>query len=410
MAHSCPPSAKILGMATGCANCGFENPPGMRFCGQCGAPLAEAEPASPSPLSTTQLGVMMGPDLLERFRRAGLEAAGQRRLVTVLFADLAGYTDLSERMDAEDLFGLIQQLIRVLATDVYKYEGAVDKFTGDGLMALFGAPISHENNAELALRAAFDMQADVEAFGLAGSGAAGGELRLHVGIHTGSVIVGSLGSNMLMNYTAIGDTVNLARRLQEASTPGTILVSEAVYRQTQALFEFEPIPPLALKGIPRPVPGYQALAARDAPGSSRGLPGLRAPMIGRGDELAELSGYVEALTARGRGRFVHVRGEAGLGKSRLIAELRSSLAGTPVRYLEGHSLTYRRGAAYWIFAEVLRSLLGVSPYTPAAQVQQRLRSVWPAWPGKCRGRLPRRWNNCSRWRRAIAWRWRAGTR
>jgi predicted ATPase/class 3 adenylate cyclase len=359
-------------MAAACPSCGFDNPPGMRFCGQCGTRLPADAPTSPSNFSAEQLGVMMGPNLLERFRQAGLEAAGQRRVVTVLFADLAGYTDLSEQLDAEDLYRLIQQLIGVLANDVYRYEGAVDKFTGDGLMALFGAPIAHENSAELALRSAFDMSADVARFSEAAPGRLRGELRLHLGLHCGPVIVGSIGSSMLMNYTAIGDTVNLARRLQEASAPGTILVSEAVYQQTRAVFEFEAIPPLTLKGINRPVRGYQALGPKDQPGSARGLAGLRAPMIGRGDELRQLAGYVEELTASGRGRFVLLSGEAGMGKSRLLAELRARLESAPVQFLEGHSFTYRRSAAYWIFIDVLRSLLGVSPYTPAVQVQQRL--------------------------------------
>ena len=153
-------------MATLCSHCGFDNPPGMRFCGQCGtrlseAPLTPASPLAPAALPPENLGVMMGADLLERFHRAGLEAAGQRRNVTVLFADIAGYTPLSEQLDNEDLYNLIQQYLTLLVNDVYKYEGTVDKYTGDGLMALFGAPIAHENNPELAVRAGLDMQADV---------------------------------------------------------------------------------------------------------------------------------------------------------------------------------------------------------------------------------------------------------
>ena len=154
-------------MKTLCSTCGFDNPPGMRFCGQCGTRLSDAPPA-PAPASAATaaavlppapLGVMMGADLQERFRRAGLEAAGQRRNVTVLFTDIVGYTPLSEQIENEDLYNLIQRYLALLVNDVYKYEGTVDKFTGDGLMALFGAPIGHENNAELAVRAGRDMQA-----------------------------------------------------------------------------------------------------------------------------------------------------------------------------------------------------------------------------------------------------------
>lgn len=348
----------------------------MRFCGQCGARLAGAPvgaaPSPPTPFSAEQLGMMMGSNLLERFRRAGLESADQRRVVTILFADLAGYSSLSEKLDAEDLYNLMQTLIGLLAGDVYKYEGAVDKFTGDGLMALFGAPIAHENSAELALRSAFDMLADVDRFSASAAGPARGKLRLHVGLHTGPVIVGSIGSNMLMNYTAIGDTVNLARRLQEASRPGTIVVSEAVFQQTRALFNFEALPPLALKGINRPVAGFLALGLKREPEPARGLAGLRAPMIGRGAELGQIRSSVEAMTVSRQGRLLIISGEAGLGKSRLLAELRGSLEGGPAQYVEGHSLTYRRSAAYWIFADALRSLLGVTPHRPTAQVAQQL--------------------------------------
>ena len=172
-------------MATLCPRCNFNNPPGMRFCGNCGArfedtvpikhPASQNKPgtatlielaaadlnASMIPVSPDQLGVMMGSDLLERFQKAGLEATGQRRNVTILFVDLTGFTYLSEQLNNEDLYVLIQDLIRTLADDVYKYEGMVDKLTGDGLMALFGAPISYENNAERAIRAALNMQEDV---------------------------------------------------------------------------------------------------------------------------------------------------------------------------------------------------------------------------------------------------------
>ncbi len=141
-----------------CGQCGFDNPGGMRFCGQCGARLGEAPPP-PAParpaadFSPENFGVMMGAGLMQRFQQAGLEAAGQRRTVTVLFVDISGYTGLSGQLENEDLYTLIRQTMEALAQAVYKFDGVVDKFTGDGLMALFGAPIAHENNAELAVRA-----------------------------------------------------------------------------------------------------------------------------------------------------------------------------------------------------------------------------------------------------------------
>ncbi len=182
-------------------------------------PLQPSEPIS-EPESNNHLGELVGADLLDRFRQAGLDAAGQRRQVTVVFVDLSGYTRLSEKIDSEQLYELVQQCMKIFANDVYKYDGIVDKFTGDGLMALFGAPIAHENNAELAIRAAFDMQTDLATISAQLQDRVGSEIKAHIGLHSGYVIVGGVGSNMMMNYTAIGDVVNLAKRIESAAGLG----------------------------------------------------------------------------------------------------------------------------------------------------------------------------------------------
>ena len=235
-------------MATLCQACGFDNPPGMRFCGNCGTRLSEAAPVPVDAESASNLGVMMGADLIERFREAGLQAAGQRKNVTVLFVDLTDYTRLAETIDSEDLYEIIQEFINMLVSSVYKFDGIVDKIVGDGLMALFGAPIGHENNAELAVLSALDMQSGLAEFNQNVQQRLEHALEMHIGLHSGTVIVGGMGSNMLMDYTAIGDTVNLAHRLEEAAGSGVILVSESVYRQTRMLFDFETVPALSLKG------------------------------------------------------------------------------------------------------------------------------------------------------------------
>jgi predicted ATPase/class 3 adenylate cyclase len=347
----------------------------MHFCGNCGTRLVE--PALQLNIDTTPrpetLGAMVGADLLERFRRAGLDVAGQRRNVTVLFADLTGYTELASHMDNEDLYELVQKYISLLANDIYKYEGMVDKFTGDGLMALFGAPIAHENDAELAVRAALDMLADVAKLSLEMRERLGStELRVHIGLHAGSVIVGGIGSDMLMNYTAIGDTVNLAQRLDAVADPGMILVSEAVYQITKALFDYEPIPNLLLKGILHPVTGYRLLQPKPKPGPVRGIEGLRALMVGRESELRSLTQVVGALITYQQGAFAMIVGEAGVGKSRLLSELRALSSQLPVTILAGYSLTYRRTVSYWLFLELLHNYLKVTPDMPVAQISERL--------------------------------------
>ena len=241
-----------------CRKCGFNNPPGMRFCGNCGSRLGSTGMLESGPLSATpnlaalpeQVGVMMGADLLERFRQAGLEAAGQRRNVTLLFADLSGFTGLSQRLDTEELFVLVQQFANRMARSVYKFEGMVDKLIGDGLMAIFGAPIAQENNAEMAIRAALDMQQEIASFSQeVQERYHSEELRLHIGLHSGIVIVGSMGSSLMMNYTAIGDTVNLAARIEQNADPGAIWVSQTVYQFTRPLFDYRNAPSAAGQGL-----------------------------------------------------------------------------------------------------------------------------------------------------------------
>jgi len=373
-------------MSIVCSQCGFHNPPGMRYCGNCGTRLVEEkmEPQQAAPEKTTRahgeqppvvdpasLGVLTGADLLERFHKAGLEASGQRRSVTVLFVDLSDYTRLSEELSDEELYELVQKFIRLLVNDVYKYEGMVDKLTGDGLMALFGAPIAHENNAERAIRSAMDMVSDVAKLSQE-LVLHGYTLNVHIGIHSGSVIVGELGGNGVMNYTAIGDSVNLARRLEEVASPGVILVSEKVFRRTSRLFNFEQLPPVSLKNISKEVQAFRVVSMRSKASLMRGIDGLQAPLIGRETEYAQIKQKIDRLVAHGIGGVILLVGEGGMGKSRLTREIRLSLDESCLAIFEGQSLTYRKPISYWIFQDMLRNFMGLPGNSPASMIQQRL--------------------------------------
>ena len=356
-----------------CKNCGFTNPPGMRFCGNCGTRLDDAVGAgSFNADAPEQLGVLMGVDLIQRLQTAGIEAAGQRRNVTVLFADLTGYTALSGRIDSEDLFEIVQRYVNLLIKSVYKYEGIIDKLTGDGIMALFGAPISHENNAERAVRAALDMQVDVTQLSRDLKVSMGAELSMRVGLHSGLVVVGGVGSNLMMDYTAIGDTVNLAHRIEEAAPPGSILISESVYRQTHALFDCQQISVLNPKGIAYPVTAFRVVGPKIQPRLLRGLDGLRAPLTGRDKELTRLMSIADDLYRKDQGQFVLITGEAGLGKSRLTSEFKALLEAQNPVILEGQSLAYRRSISYWMFLDLIYHYLGATQATPSSQVRERL--------------------------------------
>ena len=360
-----------------CSNCGFDNPPQMRFCGNCGTRLSETEKFQTSRNDsagyfTGSVDALIGADLMERFRQAGLEATGQRRNITVLFVDLSDYTNLSSDLDSEDLYHLVQRYIQMLAEEVLKYEGIVDKILGDGLMALFGAPIAHENNAERAVRAALGMQSSIHELNEEFKEILPAPLNIHVGLNAGSVIVGGIGSDLLMDYTAIGDTVNLANRLEEAAEPGSILVSDSVFRSTRALFEFEPGIPLSLKGINRPVEAHRVLGPKSLPGSVRGLEGLQAPLIGRERELQRLLAAFRSLIRNNKGQLVMVTGEAGIGKSRLTREFKQRIDLEDIRILEGSSLTYRRSVSYWIFIDLLYHYLGLAQDSNPSLVSERL--------------------------------------
>ncbi len=347
----------------------------MRFCGNCGSRLAEASGSAPPYFPgkpTPELGVLVGSDLKERFYKAGIESAGQRRTVTVLFADLCDYTGLSAKLDDEALYEIIQGYIEMLAGKVYQFEGMVDKITGDGLMALFGAPIALENPAERAVRAAMEMQVGLVQLNRQLEDSLGERLQMHMGLNRGSVIVGGIGSDLLVDYTAIGDSVNLARRLQEAAEEDTILVSESVFRTTRSLFDFRELSDLDLKGYQTGVKGYQVMGIKPAPGQVRGIQGLHAPMVGREAELQLVKHALDELLENKQGQMVTLVGEAGIGKSRLTAEFKSRINTEAVKLLEGQSLTYRKSVSYWIFLELLRNYMGVPPGSSRSEIHEKL--------------------------------------
>ncbi len=354
-----------------CLHCGFNNPPGMRFCGNCGNKLPVdtsslvASAASQEYLPET-VGVMIGADLMERFRVAGLNAAGQRRTVSILFADLSGFTVLSRMLDTEEVFLIIQQFMNMLIKDVYKYDGMVDKMMGDGLMAIFGAPIGHENHPELALRSASDMMNDIRQFNHQIHERYGShikkelQLSMHIALHSGEVIVGGIGSNMLLNYTAIGDTVNLTSRLLGEANPGVILVSETVHQRVQDLAEFQPAGPFWLKGYDNPIPAYQLVRLIGVDQNTSQVRTIYSPMIGRDVELAELMAKSDMVEHLQSGKIVVIDGEAGIGKSRLINEYRTALHERGRISITGHCYTYKKTIQYWVLQDILRHYLNLS--------------------------------------------------
>jgi len=352
-----------------CSGCGFEAPPDFAFCPKCGSRLAvtstgrpvfrPAQAPSPAP-GTAPPG----------------EAEADRRPVTVLFADLSGFTALSERLDPEDIRALQTDLFEEMSGAIARFDGFVEKFVGDAVMGVFGAPVAHEDDPERALRAALAMLERVAALSERWAHRVGAPLDLHIGVNTGPVVAGHIGSDPGAAYAVTGDAVNTASRLQNKAGPGQILVSQSTYLLTRHAFGFEPLGEVPLKGKAEPVALYRLDAALSAPRSTHGLElhGLGARLIGRERELRELLAAFERMLA-GHTEVVSIVGDAGAGKSRLQAEFLARLeeAGhldtAVVRRAACSSLGER---AYGVPAALLRDAYGVAPGDTPAVARKKL--------------------------------------
>jgi adenylate cyclase len=326
--HDNPAGQKFCGecgaaLASVCPACGASSPPGQKFCGECGTALAVAAPYTPRHLAETILSSKSTHE-------------GERKQVTVLFADCAGFTAIASRLDPEELHGVMDGCFAHLAEAVHRYEGTVNQYTGDGIMALFGAPIAHEDHAVRAVAAALAIQKASREYSGSLERERGFALRLRIGINTGPVVVGRIGDDLRMDYTAQGTTVNLAARLQAAAPAGGILISESSERLVRDYFLLEACGALELKGIETPVRAFEVTGqrrrrARFDVALERGL----TPFAGRTADR-EFLRECFARAIAGRGQVVSLVGEAGAGKSRLAYELQRELRGGPHMYLEAH--------------------------------------------------------------------------
>ncbi len=299
-----------------------------------------------------------------------------RRQVTVLFADLSGFTSLAERLDPEEVRAFQNALFETLAQAIERYDGFVEKFVGDAVMAVFGAPVAHEDDPRRALDTALDMLERTAVLGQRWAARLGQTVMLHIGVHSGPVVAGSLGAAAGAAYAVTGDTVNTTARLLAAAAPGTILVSEATHALTRHRFAFEPGGELALRGKAEALVVHRLVGALAEPRSGRGLAalGLAAPLIGRAEELDQLMAAFDRME-RGRAQVVSLVGEAGTGKSRLIAELFSRLEA------EGRlaRTVVRRGACsslgeptYGLFSALFREAYRVDPTDSLDVARQKL--------------------------------------
>ncbi|MBI5649829.1 MAG: AAA family ATPase [Chloroflexi bacterium] len=392
-ANVCKQCGAVL--AHTCPRCNVALPDAAIFCDHCGLRLVDsvgaywqtapsalprveiAPPPKPSvepraPIAIAPIPVLAESKLQQYIPeelRAKLDAArasgdmvGERKQVTVLFSDIVGSTALAEKLDPEEWGEIVSGAHRRVSEAIYRYEGTIAQLLGDGVLAFFGAPITHEDDPVRAVNAALDILKQI--------GEYRNELRaknrvpdfqMRIGLNTGLVVVGNIGSDMHMEYLALGDAINLAARMEHTAAPGTVQIAHDTHKQVKSFFEFENLGGIEVKGKTEPVPAYRVLGRKESASRMRGIEGLHAEMVGRDAELITLRGVITDLK-QGVGRIVCVLGEAGLGKTRLLHEtflVFKSLEGLNAQWHETLTLSYESNQAYGLIQRLIRRVNGI---------------------------------------------------
>lgn len=353
-----------------CANCNSSLPAGARFCMYCGQPIAvESTPGEEDRL--TRLTATVPAPLAEKIRAARL--SGERKVVTALFADVVGSTTMAEKMDAEDWTEMMNGAFDRISPIIYHYEGTIARLLGDAVLAFFGAPVSHEDDPARATRAALEILETIRDYAPIVKQKYGMDFAIRVGMNTGPVVVGEVGSDFKYEYTAMGDAINLAARLQSAARPGTALLSQNTYRFVASLFNCADLGQIEVKGKSEPIQIYEVTGIKTDPGKVRGLAGLTSPMVGRDPERSALLALSRKLQD-GAGGIAAIIGEPGLGKTRLLAEWRIA-SGEGIRWAEGKCLSYGTRLAYHLLIDLARAMIGVHPAAGELETRAALEAV-----------------------------------
>jgi class 3 adenylate cyclase/tetratricopeptide (TPR) repeat protein len=341
-------------LAAACANCGFTNEPQESYCGGCGHPLAGAETGAQAERTPTAPAAV---------------ADGERRQVSVLFADLSGYTELSRQLDAEEVHALLERFFQRVDGLVERFGGSVDKHIGDCVMAVFGAPVAHGNDAERAALAALAIREEMPEL----SAEVGRALGAHIGLAAGQVVASRTGSAAHREYTVTGASVNLASRLTEAAGTGTILISDLARRMLPPRFACDDAGMLAVKGLPEPVRAWRLIGVDETAAT-------RPPFVGRRAELAQFQAVLDACGETGTGQAVVVRGEAGIGKTRVIEEFQALAEAAGFACHVALVLDFGAGIGQDAIRALVRSLLGLTIGSDAAAARDAAeRALGEGW-------------------------------
>lgn len=340
-----------------CTQCGSSLPAQARFCPECGQAQGEIQSEAKPDTSRVTLEQYIPRELLEKLEavRASGGQLGERRIVTMLFCDVTGSTAAAEKLDPEEWAEIINGAFAHLIEPVYRYEGTLARLMGDAILAFFGAPIAHEDDPQRAVLAGLDIIDAIGPYKEEVKRKWGIDFEVRVGINTGLVVVGEVGSDLRLEYTALGDAINTAARMEQSAQPGTVQISADTQVLVAPLFDFEDLGATEVKGKSQPVQVYKVLGRKAQPERERGIVGLESPMVGRDSELDSLKHTITDLE-QGRGQIVSLIGDAGLGKSRLISELHHSLSGpisdSSLKWYEGRSRSYETANPFTPFASL----------------------------------------------------------
>jgi predicted ATPase/class 3 adenylate cyclase len=362
-----------------CPQCNFGNPTEYEFCGKCGYSLS-----SPSEPATKELSFDEKLDKIQKYLPKGLtekilsqrdRIEGERKQVTVMFCDMEGFTPLSEMLGIEEAYAIMDQVYEILIHKVHDYEGTVNEMTGDGIMALFGAPIALEDASQRAIRSSLAIHREMAKFSdrLKQEKKDVAPVKMRIGIHTGPVVVGTVGNDLRVEFKAVGDTVNLASRMEGLAEPGTTYLTEETFKLTEGLFLFEGLGQQVIKGKQEPINAFRVIApstrrTRFDVSADRGL----TPFVGRERELELLLDGFERSKA-GRGQAFSIMAEAGVGKSRLLYEFRKTVAHEDVIFLEGKCLSYSKSVPYHLNIDILKANFDIGEEDSDSEIREKVK-------------------------------------
>ena len=360
-----------------CPKCQHENPDAQKFCGECGYDLRDAAGIPPKQFIHPQSYTPKF--LVDKILTNKSVIEGERKLVTVFFADVASFSSFSEKLDPEQVHRIMDGAFRIMMDEIHEYEGTINQFTGDGVMALFGAPVAHEDHAQRACNAALAIQKAMVEYSMEVKKNLGVNFKMRAGLNTGPVVVGSIGDDLRMDYTAVGDTVNLASRMESTARPGTVLVSNNTYNRAKQHFKFTSLGKVKVKGKETPLNVYELVDTIERPKSGLDRQ-IISEMVGREKEFNRLEFQVRKAI-NGEGSVVNIIGEAGIGKSRLIAELKNRDVMKKVTLLEGRAISMGRNLSFHPVIDILKQWAQIredeSKAAALSKLETAIRQVYP---------------------------------